>query len=118
MVDILGSEAVHAAIEHERLKDEFSAEIAEQLMTDKTWVDMSTNERGVCVRFIVSQVESEEKLRERLTELGAKYFSIQWSLSEPGDQTGQEARMLVKALGGLVAKNGALVMIMTPDEQF
>ena len=95
------------------------ADLADQLMSTKTYAAMTTIERKTCVRHIVSQVESKQELQERLQrDLGVGYCCISWHLSEPGDKTGDEARMLVKALGGLVAKNGALVMIMTPDDDF
>jgi len=118
MSDVLSSKAVQGAVANEQWKDEMVAGVAEWLMTNKSWVEMTKDERKACIRTSVSQVESEDELRERLAELGVEGFIINWHLSEPGDETGQEARMLVKALGGLVAKNGALVMIMTPDEQF
>lgn len=118
MVDVLNSRAVQEAIAHEQWKDGLLSEVVESLMRNKTWAEMDAVERRACVRIIVLRAESEDDLREHLTELGVEDFAINWHLSEPGYQIGQEAQMLVKALGGLVAKNGALVMIMTPDEKF
>lgn len=119
MVDVLNNPHVVAAAKLEGHKDKMVADLADQLMSTKTYSAMTANERKICVRHIVSQVESEQELQERLQrDLGAGYCCINWHLSEPGDKTGDEARMLVKALGGLVAKNGALVMIMTPDDNF
>lgn len=119
MVDVLNNPHVRAAVAHETAKDKLIADMAEQLLSTKTWGDMSKNELKICVRNIVSQVESEDELRERLTkELGFGYCAINWHLSDAGDKTGDEARALVKALGGLVSKNGALVKIMTADDMF
>lgn len=119
MTGILNNPHVRAAVAHETAKDKLVGDMAEQLMSAKVWRDMSKNERKICVRYIVSQVESEDELRERLTdELNIGYCAISWHLSGDGDKTGDEARALVKAMGGLVAKNGALVQIMTVDDMF
>lgn len=117
MVEILNDPHIKAAVKLEGYKDKMVADLADRLMSTKTYADMSANERKTCVRHVVSQVESEQELGDRLRrDLGLDYFCINWHLSEPGDKTGEEARMLVKALGGLIAKNGALVMIMTADD--
>ena len=119
MVEILNNPHIRAAVAHETAKDKLVGDMAEQILSAKTWRDMTKNERKICVRYIVSQVESEAELRERLTkELNFGYCAINWHLSDAGDKTGDEARALVKALGGLVSKNGALVQIMTADEMF
>ena len=118
MVEILDNPHIRMAVALETRKDALVADLADRLLTTKAWADMTDNEWKICIRNIVTSVESEEELRERLGTLGVGSCAIDWHLAEHGDKTGDEARMLVKALGGLVAKNGALVMIMTADEQF
>ena len=118
MVDIQASEAVRSAIKFEEEKDRLIVDVVEPLLRNKSWEDMDGVERRACVRALVVQTESEGELLEGLALLGIEDFSVAWHLPDPDDQTGQEAQMLVKALGGLVSKNGALVMIMTPEEQF
>lgn len=118
MIDILGGEAIRSAIERAEENDRLIVEVIEPLLRNKSWEDMNGIERRACVRALVVQAESEGELLGGLALLGIEDFSVAWHLSDPDDQTGQEARMLVKALGGLVSKNGALVMIMTPEEQF
>jgi hypothetical protein len=119
MVEILNNPTIKAAVMSQQIKGQLGSALADQLMSTKTWNDMTKNERKICIQHVVSQVESEEELRNRLqSDFALGYVAISWHLSEPGDKTGDEARMLVTALGGLVAKNGALVMIMTADDQF
>ena len=119
MVEILNNPAIKNAVKFEQHKDGMIGKLAEVLMSTKTWHNMNADERRMCIRHIVNQAESEDDLRQRLrNELGLSCCAINWYLPAPGDKVGEEARMLVKALGGLVAKNGALVMIMTFDGSF
>ena len=119
MVEILNNPEIQRAVKAEEIKDKLRGLLADQLMSTKTWGDMDEAERRICVHHIVSQVASEEELRARLqSDLGFGYVAIEWHLSEPGDKTGEEARMLVKALGGLVSKYGALGLLMTMDDMF
>ncbi len=119
MVEILNDPHIKAAVQLEGHKDRLVADLAEQIMSAKNWQHMTKDERKTCIRYIVSQVSSEEELRARLqSDFALGHVAINWHLSDAGDKTGDEARMLVKALGGLVAKNGALVMIMTSDGMF
>jgi hypothetical protein len=116
MVEILNNPTIKAAVMGQQTKIQLDSALADQLMSTKTWNDMSKNERKICIRHIVSQVESEDELRNRLqSDFDLDDVAIDWHLSKPGDKKGEEARMLVTALGGLVAKNGALVRIMTAD---
>lgn len=119
MVEILNNPTIKNAVKFEQYKDEMIGTLTEVLMSTKTWHNMNADERRMCIRHIVNQVESKDDLQQRLrNELGLGCCAINWHLPVPGDKTDEEARMLVKALGGLVAKNGALVMIMTFDGSF
>ena len=72
---------------------------------------MGPGEIKVHVRRIVADSSSELELRHRLeNELDISDALIVWHM--PSDQTGIEARDIGIALGGLVSKSGAMVMIM------
>lgn len=119
MVDILNDPCVKAAVQFEGHKDKLIADLAEQIMSAKNWQHMTKDERKTCIRYVVSQVSSEDELRARLqSDFALGHVAINWQLSDAGDKTGDEARMLVKALGGLVSRNGALVSIMTAEDMF
>ena len=119
MVDILNNPDVAKAVAFEESKAGMIAQLAEVLMSTKVWRDMDKNEQRVCIRHIVSQAESEEDLRQRLAkELGVSHCAIDWHLPDPNNKTDQEALMLVKGLGGLVSKNGAMIAIMTAGGAF
>ncbi len=118
MTDILSNPHVCAAVAFETAKDDLIGLLAEKVMSTKMWSGMTADERELCLRHIVSQVESEGELRERLTKIGLEDCAVSWYLSPPGDKIGDEARVLVRAVGGLVSKNGALVMLMTSEDMF
>lgn len=118
MIDVLNSPDVQAAVRLEKGKDALRAQLANLLTSTKTWETMNEKERKVCVQSIVSQVESELELSRRLNEIGCTDCAINWRDVDPNDQTGLEAQALVKALGGLVSKSGALVMVMTCEDEF
>ena len=116
MVEILNDPNIRALGRSQRVKNVLRADIVDQLMSIKTWPHMDADERKICIHGIVSQVESEDELRRRLTEeLGVGCCAINWSDVDENDKTSMEAQALLLALGGLVAKNGALVMVMTAD---
>lgn len=119
MVEILNNPTVQRAIRAEQSKDGLRKVLAEALMSTKTWPNMISDERRVCVHHIVSQSETEEELHSRLTnELGLGHRSVSWMDVDQNNKVELEAQALLKALGGLLSKNGALVNIMTPDEIF
>jgi len=118
MSGVLDNENILRAVICELEKDALAIKLAKQIRSEKTWGEMAADERQVCVRAMVAQAASQEELRERLTELSPDPFCIDWSLAEPDDRAGQEERMLVKIMGGLVASNGALVIIWATHEKF
>ena len=78
----------------------------------KSYHDMTDVELKVAARHIISSSSSEGEVQQRLhDELGYPY-SIALHTSIPDDATGREARELVRGLGGLVMKNGAMAMAM------
>lgn len=97
-------------------KNRQRAQIADALISTKTWDDMTKKERDLCVHHLVSESESEDDLRRRLSEIGVGYVAVNWQDVNQSDKTSLEAQMIVKALGGPIAKNGALVMVNTMDD--
>ena len=118
MSDILNSPVIQAAVRFEQSKDGMRAQLAKLLISTKTWETMTEKERKVCIQYIVTECESELELSRRLNDIGCTDCAIRWSDVDQKDIVAFEAQTLVKALGGLVAKNGALVMIMTTENYF
>jgi hypothetical protein len=81
------------------------------LTTPKQAAAMDKQTIELHIRRIAIECKSETELAQRLTdELGFSGALINWY--EPTDQTGVEARDLVRAFGGLISKNGAMVSVM------
>ena len=119
MVEILKNPLILRAVACQELKDVAVEVLAKGLMSAKSWEEMAANEQRDCIRYIVGQVESRDELKLRLEDDLNLYSSeIDWSDPVPGDKTDEEARMLIKAMGGLVAKNGATVTIWHYGELF
>ena len=116
--EILNNPAFQRLSQAEELKNKMRAGIAQQLIASKKLSAMKLTEREVCIRYIVGESTSEVELRNRLCELGLEYFDVFWSDVNPTDKTSLEAQMIVKALGGLIAKTGAMVNVTTVDEVF
>lgn len=116
MSKVLNNPYVCAAVDLEEAKDKVFSIMAKKLLQTKIWSDMTAYEKKIYLRHVVLQVESEDELNDHLIKKLDVDFSIMWYLPDPGDQAGEEARALLKALGGLVAKNGALVQIMTYED--
>ncbi|MFA5124793.1 MAG: hypothetical protein WC473_03140 [Patescibacteria group bacterium] len=89
-----------------KLLDRIGAKIVES----KTYDNMTDAEIKIAVRSIISSSSSEEEVKQRVRdELGCPY-GICLSTDVPTDVVGREARELVRGLGGLVMKNGAMAM--------
>jgi len=117
--DILNDPMIKLAAMARNHQAEMRGRLAEQLMSVKTWDDMNDKERKLCVGHLVTQASSEEELRKLLSEeLGLDFFEIEWHESAEGDKTGEEAKLLIQALGGDLSKNGAMVNIMTMEGLF
>lgn len=118
MVEILGNPLFTDAANRRQVFLGLAGRAVERLVDTVPWRDMSDDQRRMCIIYTVSQVETQKELERRLeSDFGITDASIDWY--DPGDdKTGLEAQMFVKALGGLVAKSGALVSIMTFDGMF
>jgi hypothetical protein len=119
MVNVLNNPDVQAAVRFEEGRTKLVSMLANRIMDIVPWDSMNANQRKVCVRHIVSEVETKEELEKRLLDdFGIDCAAIDWCQPDSADQTSMEAQMLVKALGGLVSKSGAMVSIMTFDDMF
>jgi len=114
--EILNNPDFQMAVKANDAKSGMRAQIADALISTKTWNDMDKKERKICIDHMVSESTTEAELRQRLTEIGVGYLAIAWQEVDPNDKTSLEAQMIVKALGGPIAKNGALVMVSTMDD--
>jgi hypothetical protein len=73
---------------------------------------MTDAEIKIAARHIITSSSSEAEVQQRLRdELGYPYDAALCT-NIPDDATGREARELVRGLGGLVMKNGAMAMAM------
>lgn len=115
-LDILGDPKFHMAAKANDAKNGLRAQIADAIISTKTWGDMNKQERKLCIDYLVSESETEAELRQRLTEIGVGYVAVSWQDVDPNDKRSLEAQMIVRALGGPVSKNGALVMVSTMDD--
>lgn len=78
----------------------------------KQYDGMTDDEIKAAARNIVRSSSSEDEIQRRIRdELGYPY-GVSLCMEVPSDNTGREARELVRGLGGLVSKNGAMVMGM------
>ena len=111
MVDVLNNSAVNGAIKRYEMIDEVVDAVVPHILQEKGWDEMNETEQKASLRYLVGQADSEESLQHSLSELGVEGYMLSWSDVDPDDKTSLEAQALVKALGGLVAKNGALVNV-------
>ena len=76
------------------------------------WSAKSDEEIKAAVRGIVRTSSDDEEIVRRIkSELGCPYGAA-ITPHVPSDDTGRTARSIVQALGGLVRKDGAMVMLM------
>lgn len=98
--------------------DAVLAPFAEMILAAKEWYAMDAEERAICIRHLVGMSESEARLSQWLDDMGCHQHMIQWMDVDPNDTTALEAQVLLRALGGLVAANGALVIVTADDEMY
>jgi hypothetical protein len=105
-----------ASLAREVLLGEVKASLADSDVVaatrGKKYPNLSDAELKSAVRHIVRTSMTETEIRRRvMNELGYPHeFSL--FMETPMDRTGEEARELVRGLGGLVTKSGAMVMGM------
>lgn len=78
----------------------------------KAYRDMTDDEIKQATRQIVSNASTDDEIRQRLRDELVYPYSVAITSHNPTDQAGREARVIVQGLGGLVRKDGAMVMVM------
>lgn len=100
--------SVIRAARHTKLVNSVGAVVVQR----KSYNNMTDAEIKVSARHIITSSSSEEEVQQRLRdELGYPY-GVALHTTIPSDATGRQARELVRGLGGLVMKNGAMAMAM------
>jgi hypothetical protein len=85
--------------------------IGDIVMKNKTYHEMTDDEIEIAARNIIITSSSEEEVHQRLLD-ELDYSGMELSTNIPEDATGREARELVRGLGGMIMKNGAMAMAM------
>lgn len=76
------------------------------------WNQMTDAEIKTAVKRIISSSSSEAEARRRIREELAYPHTVSMHTCLPTDNIGRAARTIVSGLGGLVMRNGAMVMGM------
>ena len=114
--DILNNPTFQMAAKAQEMKGVMRAQIADVLISTKVWGNMTKQERKLCIDYLIGESESEDDLRRRLAEIGTGYVAVNWQNVDAANKTSLEAQMLVRALGGPIANNGAMVIVNTMDD--
>lgn len=80
------------------------------LLQRECYDEMTDVQIEVAARHIISSSSSEAEVRQRIRDELGYPDEITLETSLPNAATGREARELVRGLGGLVMKNGAMAM--------
>lgn len=102
------AQSVINGAKHGELKSTLGAMVAKV----RSYSQMTDLEFKAAVRNIITSSSSEEEVQRRVREELNYPYTIALHTSVPNDATGREARELVRGLGGMVMKNGAMVMAM------
>lgn len=82
------------------------------IVKSKNYDTMTDPEIKIAARHIIASSSSEDEVQQRLRDELDYPYGIALHTTIPDDATGREARELVRGLGGLVMKNGAMAMAM------
>ena len=119
MSSILDNPELQAAIEAQETSAYVLRHMLDRLIAERPWSDMPAATRTACLHRIVGESDSQTELCQRLDAfIGAGNYEVRWKDIEPNNQVLLETQMIVKALGGLVAKSGALVSVNTYDDVY
>jgi len=84
-----------------------------EIIGNRTYYDMTDLEIKIAAEHIVRTSSSEDEAQKRISEeLRYPFGNIQLDIKIPDNAVDREARELVRALGGLIMKNGAMAMAM------
>ena len=76
------------------------------------WTDKTDAEIKTAMRGIVMSSESDDEIERRAAEELGYPYGLAITSRNPTDNVGREAQSIVAGLGGLIRKDGAMVMIM------
>lgn len=83
----------------------------------KDYRTMTDDQVKTELRRICAESSTEDEVRQKVaSELGYPY-GLAITTHQPTDTTGRQARSLVRALGGPIMKNGAMIMLMMHGPQ-
>ena len=102
------ADSVIRAARHTKLIDSIGA----VFVWGKSYHVMTDVEIKVAARYIITSSSSEAEVQQRLRDELSYPYRVALHTTIPEDATGREARELVRVLGGLVMKNGAMAMAM------
>ena len=95
--------------------NKFRSDLGGLLVGRLTYDKMSSEMLKAAVRNIITMSFSEEEVQRRVQQELRYPGEIFLCSDLPTDATGREARELVRGLGGLIMKNGAMAMAMLWD---
>ncbi|MFH0857159.1 MAG: hypothetical protein V1848_00215 [Candidatus Magasanikbacteria bacterium] len=100
--------SVIRAARHTKLIDSIGAVVVRR----KSYDEMTDAEIRIAVRHIIISSSSEDEVQQRLRDELGYVDGIVLDTLVPVDATGREARELVRGLGGMVMRNGAMASAM------
>jgi len=86
--------------------------LAGSALQGRSFANMDDDELKFAVQRIVRTSSSEDEVRQRISAELQYPYRPSIHISVPTDGIGREARELVRGLGGLVMRNGAMLMGM------
>ena len=84
--------------------------IGEAIVEAYSWDEMSDDQLKLAVRAIIKTSSSENEITCRVRDELDYPYDLSLFIEMPTDETGREARELVRGLGGLTTANGAMVI--------
>jgi hypothetical protein len=118
MKNLLADPVIRNAVAQNHLVDNMCAMHAERILPRKKWVEMSSNDRKACIRYLVNQAVSEKDLEAEFAKMGCTNLMIRWTELHPNGEVKTMMQTIARASGGMVSKSGAIVLIATEDGIF
>lgn len=84
----------------------------DEFLEEPCWPNISDNDLKLAARQILVTSTDENEFKRRLRDELCYPYEVAITSHMPTDQVGFEARAIVRALGGPMLKNGAMVMVM------
>lgn len=94
------------------MRSESVSFIGATVLGKKTYAAMNDDEIGAAVRHIVTSSSSEDEVRRRVREELGYTGSLRLQTSIPTDDAGRKERELLRGLGCLVTRGGAIAHVL------